>query len=297
MILWAGWEDRWLLFRVIVPAAPRRIRRGFLGRCRVTLPKCLHLSCVSLSRLPFLHATPPALTFQKVAPLLPDSEWPSLSKEQAEAEWIKVTPSVRAWQQLLRETPEASWKAWSSAANAFLLQTGKTCATPGTRERGTVPKLINAGARVAPGQPLRERQLRRLIRRLDEIRHLEIEQYPLPPDLVRGVHVGTSCTASCKRHFVNLTKRQLRLGLLRSKILMKLVNGSNARLHPHGLCAMGRNKALVEVMERNSSDGLGSLFLALVMTPKVAFVLFCLNIMLESPISLKFNVLSSVQKI
>lgn len=72
-------------------------------------------SCVSLSRLPFLHATPPALTFQKVAPLLPDSEWPSLSKEQAEAEWTKVTPSVSAWQQLLRETPEASWKAWSSA--------------------------------------------------------------------------------------------------------------------------------------------------------------------------------------
>ena len=139
-----------------------------------------------------MNATPPALTFQKVAPLLPDSEWPSLSKEQAEAEWTKVTPSVSAWQQLLRETPEASWKAWSSAANAFLLQTGKTCATPGTRERGTMPKLINAGARVAPGQPLRERQLRRLIRRLDEIRHLEIEQYPLPPDLVRACVRGCS---------------------------------------------------------------------------------------------------------
>ena len=55
-----------------------------------------------------------------------------------------------------------------------------------------MPKLINAGARVAPGQPLRERQLRRLIRRLDEIRHLEIEQYPLPPDLVRACVRGCS---------------------------------------------------------------------------------------------------------
>ena len=102
--------------------------------------------------------------------------------------WNQVAPSEEVWSQSLGDINKA-WKIWCSTAEHYLSRVGCLNPNSGGRPRGSKPTLVAGASRQAPGQSQTERRLRRLLRRLDELRSLQ----------KRGTQVSHGLVRACQR--------------------------------------------------------------------------------------------------
>ena len=85
--------------------------------------------------------------------------------------WQHVACLDATWQELLsRSSPGDAWQQWSLDAETWLGKAGLLGSSKATHPRGQEPRLQSAAPPQGVGQSLRERQLRRFLRRLEEAR-------------------------------------------------------------------------------------------------------------------------------
>ncbi|CAE7576445.1 unnamed protein product, partial [Symbiodinium microadriaticum] len=80
-------------------------------------------------------------------------------------------PSASEWNQVVASgLVDGVWARWSHDAECYLVKAGVLSAHGGQRPLGSMPTVCHGGSGYGVGQPVRERQLRRLIRQIRECR-------------------------------------------------------------------------------------------------------------------------------
>ena len=146
-------------------------------------------SLVSLSRVPNRTPSPQAWEFQARAALLEETDWPLHSPKELQDLWHHLRSSDSQWSSNLRDVNTA-WGDWSATAESWLAAAGRLASNNGKAGRGLPPTLRPGSGKHSPGQSLSERQLRRLLRRLDEIQLIIHSGKQISRDLARAAKVG-----------------------------------------------------------------------------------------------------------
>ena len=142
---------------------------------------------VSLEKTRKSGVEPQSWEFQKHATPV-SSQLPSSPNVEI---WRQVATTDLEWTQVL-EDPDRAWQLWSTSAEEYLKLAGVLHVTPGAHPRGSCPRLVPSASRNAPGQSLTERQLRRCLRRIEELK-VALKQNP--------AHVPLGLTNSCLKSF------------------------------------------------------------------------------------------------
>ena len=101
-------------------------------------------------------------------------------------DWLSTACPDDIWQQHLVDV-DTAWQRWSSDAEAWLSNHDLLTIKNPERPLGSRPKLVPGAHQVAPSQSCAERQLRRHLRRLDEIQFISHSGRQIPPNLLRSV--------------------------------------------------------------------------------------------------------------
>lgn len=105
--------------------------------------------------------------------------------------WKQVATTGDAWRELIKQGDiHAVWKAWSADAERCLRQNGSIQSGSHFQPRGTTPRLWSGASWLSSGQTLRERQLRRLLRRVQEIQLLFRNGRIPDPAVIRKAKAG-----------------------------------------------------------------------------------------------------------
>ena len=182
------------------------------------------LSAVS-SKLPFLSDhTGAGVELAEVQSLSPKPAWgfkpvqamrpsrPATPPFPPEDWWKQQASTEETWNAALQtKDVDVLWDLWTKDAEKFLASQQLLASCKGTRARGSAPSLVPGASFRAPSQSTEERQLRRFLRRLDEIRTKEARGHHIPQQLLRrtwlnarlwGWQEDVSCRAwgRCQQH-------------------------------------------------------------------------------------------------
>ena len=134
----------------------------------------------------WLSPAPPSWRFRTVNPVRKDvrpEEWGENGQT-----WLQSATPDKEWQDLLHtKDVEGMWNVWSRDAESYLVNQGVPSQVQGTCPRGKEPSLVPGCAPTAPSQSVQERQVRRFLRRLDEIKAKTDRGAQVPPGLLYNV--------------------------------------------------------------------------------------------------------------
>ena len=88
-------------------------------------------------------------------------------------EWNDVAVSTQRWSEALKD-PETAFKMWASDAEQWLVKSGLLQDQRPEKTLAESPKLLSGAHRMGSLQSLAERQIRRLLRRLQEAHFLQL---------------------------------------------------------------------------------------------------------------------------
>ena len=97
-------------------------------------------------------------------------------------EWNDVAVSNQRWSEALKDT-ETAFKMWASDAEQWLVKSGLLQDQRPEKTLAESPKLLSGAHRMGSLQSLAERQIRRLLRRLQEAHFLQLQGRPVPTPL------------------------------------------------------------------------------------------------------------------
>ena len=115
-------------------------------------------------------------------------------KPEGAGRWTQVATSDDEWRQAKQNVDQA-WDVWSRDAEKWLIQQKQLTSRQPERLLGTIPKAVT----LAPQESTEIRQLRRHLRRLDEVLFLTRRGREVPVTLSQAVRRHPQLTASEKR--------------------------------------------------------------------------------------------------
>ena len=110
-----------------------------------------------------------------------------LDQEIAQQAWTEVACNKEQWQEALLGDVETVWKQWTSDFQNFLVKTQQILPPKKGTLMGALPSLVSTGHHGAPGQGIKERMLRRGIRRVREAAVLARKGAPYPKGLIQNI--------------------------------------------------------------------------------------------------------------
>ena len=138
--------------------------------------------------------SPPNWMFRPHAPISCPGAEDTQVQSDVPANWERCACHTEVWQELCQHASiDNLWAQWSADTEKFLQLSGILAKGTHYQHRGSQPKLWSAPSNLGSGQSIRERQLRRHLRRIHEI--LAQLQHGKRPDvrLVRKVKHMCRC--------------------------------------------------------------------------------------------------------
>ena len=138
--------------------------------------------------------SPPNWMFRPHAPISCPGAEDTQVQSDVPANWERCACHTEVWQELCQHASiDNLWAQWSAGTEKFLQLSGILAKGTHYQHRGSQPKLWSAPSNLGSGQSIRERQLRRHLRRIHEI--LAQLQHGKRPDvrLVRKVKHMCRC--------------------------------------------------------------------------------------------------------
>lgn len=108
------------------------------------------------------------------------------SREPAPVSWGSVASSNADWAASLSQA-ETAWNLWAHDVEAWMTEAHILDQREPEKFLAQEPKIRAGAHRLGLFQPLKERQCRRLLRRLTEARMLQHKGSPIPPNLFAGI--------------------------------------------------------------------------------------------------------------
>lgn len=136
---------------------------------------------------------PPNWMFRPHAPMVQQDDCHASVSDAVDPQvlWNSVATSQEAWNTMVQTgSSNGIWDQWSKDAESFLLAKGSIESGTHFQPRGTCPRLFSAAKTLASGQSLRERQLRRQLRRIQEIQEIFRRGRQPEPQLLFRAKIG-----------------------------------------------------------------------------------------------------------
>ena len=121
----------------------------------------------------------PTLRFAKPRPVCSPNGLPL-------AAWSEIATSEASWSTILKD-PDLAFKTWAGDVEMWMVGSGLLDGGTPEKDLASPPKLVSGAHRMGHLQPLEERQLRRIIRRLEEAHFLQLRGRLAPPSLCRNL--------------------------------------------------------------------------------------------------------------
>ena len=143
-------------------------------------------------------------------------------------EWTDVAVSNQRWSEALTD-PETAFKMWASNAEEWLVKSGVLREQRPEKTLAESPKLLSGAHRMGTLQSLDERQIRRLLRRLQEAHFLQLQGRPVPTPL-RNRLICTGSVPQAERDAIKRGAWGLAIKLVTERLRLMQANAKNQRV-------------------------------------------------------------------
>ncbi|CAL1145493.1 unnamed protein product [Cladocopium goreaui] len=143
-------------------------------------------------------------------------------------EWNDVAVSNQHWSKALKD-PETAFKMWASDAEQWLVKSGFLQDQRPEKTLADSPKLLSGAHRMGSLQSLAERQIRRLLRRLQEAHFLQLHGRPVPTPL-RNRLICNGSVPQAERDAIKRGAWGLAIKLVTERLRLIQTNAKNQRV-------------------------------------------------------------------